>query len=136
MPLIMRNNWLVVAGVCGLLAVGLGAMAAHALEASLSAENLARFDTAARYHLIHSVALLAISLRSTHRSSRAVAFACWAFLAGILLFSGSLYIYAVTEVRVFAHITPIGGLSFMAGWIALSFAGLRKTVASRVASSQ
>ena len=126
----MRNNWLVVAGVCGLLAVGLGAMAAHALEGILSAENLARFETAARYHLIHSVALLAISLRGTARSSRAVTFACWAFLAGIVLFSGSLYIYARTEVKVFAHITPFGGLSFMAGWIALAIAGLRKPVVS------
>lgn len=122
----MRNGWLVIAGVCGFLGVAFGAVGAHALEDTLSPENMAHFDTAARYHLIHAVALLAISWRESGKPYRAISIARWAFLAGILLFSGSLYVFATTQMRIFAHITPLGGLSFMAGWIALAAAGLQK----------
>ncbi len=102
--------------VSGLLAVALGAFGAHALKASLAADLLEIYHTGNAYHFYHSFALLAVGFLSLHTGGRSLAASGWCFLAGILLFSGSLYLLAVTGIRALGAITPIGGVLFIVGW--------------------
>jgi len=104
------------------LAVALGAFAAHGLRGRLSPEALATFETGARYHMYHALALLAVAWASARWPGGATSAAGWLFVAGTVLFSGSLYLLAVTGVRALGAITPLGGLAFIAGWIALAWA--------------
>lgn len=104
------------------LAVALGAFAAHGLRARLSPEALQTFETGARYHMYHALALLAVAWVATRWPGPAVTAAGWLFIAGTLLFSGSLYLLAVTGVRALGAITPIGGFAFILGWLALAWA--------------
>lgn len=103
----------------------LGAFAAHGLSGRLAPVALQVFDTAARYHLIHAVALGLAALEMRGGARRHARLAAMLFLAGILLFSGSLYLLALTGIRAFGFITPAGGLAFIMGWIALALAGLK-----------
>jgi uncharacterized membrane protein YgdD (TMEM256/DUF423 family) len=104
------------------LAVALGAFAAHGLRARISPEALQTFETGARYHMYHALALLVVAWAATRWPGGAVTAAGWLFVAGTLLFSGSLYLLAVTGVRVLGAITPFGGLAFILGWLALAWA--------------
>ena len=104
------------------LAVALGAFAAHGLRGRLSPEALATFETGARYHMYHALALLAVAWASARWPGGATSAAGWLFVAGTVLFSGSLYLLAVTGLRALGAITPLGGLAFIAGWIALAWA--------------
>jgi uncharacterized membrane protein YgdD (TMEM256/DUF423 family) len=104
------------------LAVALGAFAAHGLRSRVSAEALAAFETGARYHMYHALALLAVAWASARWPSAGMSAAGWLFVAGTLLFSGSLYLLAVTSVRALGAITPLGGLAFILGWLALAWA--------------
>jgi len=104
------------------LAVALGAFAAHGLRGRLSPEALATFETGARYHMYHALALLAVAWASARWPGGATSAAGWLFVAGTVLFSGSLYLLAVTGVRALGAITPLGGLAFIAGWAALAWA--------------
>ena len=104
------------------LAVALGAFAAHGLRSRISPEALQTFETGARYHMYHAVALLAVAWAATRWPGAAVTAAGWLFVAGTLLFSGSLYLLAVTGIRVLGAITPFGGLAFILGWLALAWA--------------
>ena len=108
--------------VLGLLGVAAGAFGAHALRGRLSAELLQVFETGARYQLIHALALVGVALAGERRASRALTAAGWLFVAGIVLFSGSLYALALTNIRVWGAVTPLGGLCFLAGWAALAAA--------------
>lgn len=104
-------------------AVGLGAFGAHGLRGRLSPEMLAVFETGARYHMYHALALLAVALLMGRLDGgRALTIAGWSFTTGILLFSGSLYALAITGISVLGAITPLGGLAFLIGWIALAVA--------------
>ncbi len=106
----------------GLLAVALGAFAAHALETRFDADRLATFQTAAHYQLIHALALIAAAWVGTvGRPVQALA-AARAFLVGTILFSGSLYALALTGSGWLGAITPFGGVLFLAGWIMLAMA--------------
>ncbi len=99
------------------LAVTLGAMGAHALEARLAETGYEpQWETAALHHMIHGLAMLAVSLGKTRRHTP---FCYWAWGAGIILFSGSLYVLSVTGIGKLGAITPLGGLAFLAGWAAL-----------------
>ena len=93
------------------LAVALGAFAAHGLKARLSPEMLTIWETGVRYHVYHALALLALG------ASRGPDKAGWCFLAGIVVFSGSLYVLALTGEKRLGMITPIGGLLFLSGWL-------------------
>jgi len=104
------------------LAVALGAFAAHGLRGRLSPEALVTFETGARYHMYHALALLAVAWASARWPGGTTSAAGWLFVAGTVLFSGSLYLLAVTGVRALGAITPFGGLAFIAGWIALAWA--------------
>ena len=120
-----RRHALAAAGLLGALAVLAGAFGAHGLEARLAPRMLDVWDTAARYHLLHAVALLALAAAGPlwAQRSAAVAAACWG--TGMLLFSGSLYLLAVTGIGVLGAITPLGGVALVAGWCAVAVAALR-----------
>ncbi len=112
------ETWIRIGAVSAALAVGLGAFGAHGLRDSLTPERLDVWRTAAHYHLVHSVALVAIAaaagtpfgLRST---------SLWLILVGIVVFAGSLYALCLTDTRALGAVTPIGGLAFIAGWLML-----------------
>jgi uncharacterized membrane protein YgdD (TMEM256/DUF423 family) len=102
------------------LAVGLGAMGAHALKAKLIPQQLETFHTAVQYQMIHAVGLVLVGLLILHGPNRLFDFAGWAMLVGILLFSGSLYAWLATGIRFLVHIVPIGGMAFIVGWLLLA----------------
>ena len=105
-----------------LVAVGLGAFGAHILRARLSAEMLTVFETGARYHMYHALALLVTAWVAGRWSSPQASWAGWLFLAGTIIFSGSLYLLSVTGTRWWGAITPLGGVSFLLGWACLAWA--------------
>ncbi|HEX6020228.1 MAG TPA: DUF423 domain-containing protein [Burkholderiaceae bacterium] len=111
--------------ISGFLGVALGAFAAHALKARLSPELLAVFDTGVRYQVMHALALLAVALAHARWPGRALTAAGWLFVAGTLLFSGSLYALGLTGLRALGAITPFGGVAFLAGWLCLAWAPWR-----------
>ncbi|HEU0161085.1 MAG TPA: DUF423 domain-containing protein [Rhizomicrobium sp.] len=117
--------WLFTAALLGAGAVMLGAFAAHGLAARLDPRALAVFDTGARYHLAHALAmaLAALAMRGAARPLAQIAAAL--FGGGILLFSGSLYLLAVTGIRALGMVTPLGGLCFIGGWVMLALAALK-----------
>jgi uncharacterized membrane protein YgdD (TMEM256/DUF423 family) len=107
-------------------AVGLGAFGAHALKARLAPDMLAIWQTAVQYHAWHALALLAIGLYMMHRpDAPVIGVAAWLFVAGIALFSGSLYALALSGTRALGAITPFGGVAFLAGWLAFAWAAWR-----------
>jgi len=103
------------------VAVALGAFAAHGLKATLSPELLAAFETGVRYQMYHAFALFAAAWAWRQWQARLFAVAGGLFCAGIVVFSGSLYILALTGSRWLGAITPLGGLLFLAGWLCLAF---------------
>lgn len=105
------------------LAVGAGAFGAHALRARLSPADLGTFETAARYQMYHALALLAVAWLVDRGHPRANA-AGWAFLAGIVLFSGSLYVLTLGGIRWMGAVTPLGGVAFLVGWLLLAWDGM------------
>ncbi|MEQ1503924.1 MAG: DUF423 domain-containing protein [Myxococcota bacterium] len=110
--------WWRIAGVVGALGVALGAFGAHGLKTRVTDPHLLEvWDTAARYHLLHALALCAVAAHP-----RPPNVAGGAFLLGIALFSGSLYAMTLTDVRALGAITPFGGVAFIVGWLALGFA--------------
>jgi uncharacterized membrane protein YgdD (TMEM256/DUF423 family) len=107
-------------------AVGLGAFGAHALKARLAPDMQAIWQTAVQYHAWHALGLLAAGLLMMHRpDAPALGLAAWLFVAGIALFSGSLYALALSGVRGLGAITPFGGVAFLAGWLAFAWAAWR-----------
>jgi len=108
------------AAINGFLAVLIGAFGAHVLETRISPRMLEVFNTGIQYHMFHVVALLATALVARMKGeSRRVVASMWAFLVGIILFSGSLYALALTGIGILGAITPLGGLAFLAGWALL-----------------
>jgi uncharacterized membrane protein YgdD (TMEM256/DUF423 family) len=121
----MNASYLILAGaVSGFLTVMLGAFGAHGLEASLPAKHLEWWDKAVHYQGLHSLALIAAGLLALHLQKPPLV-AGWAFVIGILLFSGSLYIMALTGLRWLGMVTPFGGIAFLIGWIGLAQAAAR-----------
>lgn len=117
--------------ILALLGVAAGAFGAHALKDRLPPDLLVTFETGARYQLIHALALILAGLAAAHLpGSRALDASGWAFVAGIVLFSGSLYALALSGVRVLGAITPFGGVAFMAGWALLAWAAFRSTTST------
>lgn len=115
--------WFGLGALNAFLAVAAGAFGAHALKARLTPDMLAVFETGARYQMYHALGLLAVgALVALGRSTGAVG---WLMLAGIVLFSGSLYALALTQVRVLGAITPLGGLCFLTAWLWLAISMLR-----------
>ena len=112
------------AALCG-VGVVLGAFGAHALRDRLTPDMLAVFETGVRYHFIHALALFAVAWAAGRWPGPLVGAAGWLFVAGIFVFSGSLYVLSISGVRWLGAITPIGGLCMIAGWALLAVAALR-----------
>jgi uncharacterized membrane protein YgdD (TMEM256/DUF423 family) len=128
----VERLFLVLAGINGFLAVLLGAFGAHGLRGSLAsapdgARRLEVWQTAAHYHLMHALALGLIAVLATRAEDQVLPIAGYLFQAGIVLFSGSLYIVAFSGVRNYGAITPFGGLCFLAGWASVLIAALKQT---------
>ena len=121
----MAERWFAVGAWLGAFGVALGAFGAHALKARASADMVAIWETGARYHVLHALALLATGWATERWPGAFASGAGWLFLVGIVLFSGSLYALALTGVRALGAITPIGGGCFIAGWICLAMAATR-----------
>jgi uncharacterized membrane protein YgdD (TMEM256/DUF423 family) len=118
----MDKTLMFVGAVFGGLGVAIGAFGAHGLRGRLTPEMLAVFETGVRYHLYHALAILATGALMSRLEGRAVIVAGWSFAAGIVIFSGSLYALALSGITTLGAITPIGGVAFIAGWIALAIA--------------
>jgi uncharacterized membrane protein YgdD (TMEM256/DUF423 family) len=122
MPLLAKA-FLVVGALACMLAVLLGAFGAHALRARLAPDMLAVYQTGVQYHFWHALGLLAIALTLAHfPSAQGLKWAGWLMLAGIAIFSGSLYLLALTGVRWLGAITPIGGTAFIVAWALYAYA--------------
>lgn len=116
-----RRLW--IAGcVMAFLAVAVGAFGAHILRDRVAAELMPVFETGARYHMYHALALLITARVAAVSAGKAARAAGSLFLVGIVLFSGSLYLLAVTGVRWLGAVTPLGGVAFLCGWVALALA--------------
>ena len=111
----------------GFTAVALGAMGAHAIKSAVGGlpdgvDRLSWWEIGARYHLVHTLAVGLVAVLSAHVTSRFPHIAAGLFTGGIMIFSGSLYVMAITGARTLGAVTPFGGACFMGGWIALGFA--------------
>ena len=115
----MDRIFLLLGALSALLAVAAGAFGAHALKGRLSLDMLAVFETGARYQMYHALGLIAVAWLHGRWPGVLSAAAGWLFVAGILLFSGSLYLLALSGQRWLGAITPLGGVAFMAGWLCL-----------------
>lgn len=122
----MGKAWVAAGAVAGLLSVAAGAMATHTLRGALEPDDLRTFETAVRFQMYHALALLATGLISARWQDTWVGLAGWLFLVGIVLFSGSLYILALTGIGAFGAIAPLGGLSLMAAWALLAVGAIRR----------
>ena len=114
-------NWIVIAGLNGFLAIVLGAFGAHALSERLGEASMVTYQTGSQYHLIHAVVLLGLSL--AHYPKRLFRRSLRLILAGEVLFCASLYVYSIYSIKLLVFITPIGGLTLLAGWIYIAFEG-------------
>ncbi len=122
----MARLFIAVGAASGFVAVAAGAFGAHALKRRLPDELLAVFQTGVQYQMYHALALLAVGILCVTRApTQLLAAAGWLYIAGTLLFSGSLYALALTGVRGLGAVTPLGGLAFLAGWLLLGWSALR-----------
>lgn len=122
----MNKKFLVVAGFSGALAVGLGAFAAHGLKEIISQDQLRIFHTGVEYHFYHTFALFAVVFLSEKIKDKMLNFSGWLFTAGIIFFSGSLYLLAtIPSINWIGIITPIGGLCFILGWLFFALSAIR-----------
>lgn len=117
----MGRVFAILGGLSGFLAVAAGAFGAHALRQKLPPDELSIFETGARYQMYHALALLAAAWAATHWPRPGIHLAGWCFVVGTVLFSGSLYLLAFTNARMAGAITPLGGLVFLLGWLALAW---------------
>ena len=117
----MIRGLIAVGAINGGIAVAAGAFGAHGLRDKISQHSLEVYETAVRYQMFHALAMILCAVVATSGARTAG----WLFQAGIILFSGSLYLLALTETKWLGAITPVGGLSFLAGWAALAWSALR-----------
>src|SRR5665213_816701 len=126
-----ERSCLIIGCLAMFAAVAAGAFGAHALKSALTPDLLAVWHTAVQYQAWHALALLAVGLLMAPDPSpltariRALRAAAWLFLIGIVIFSGSLYLLALTGERRLGAVTPLGGVAFLAGWLAFAWAALR-----------
>jgi uncharacterized membrane protein YgdD (TMEM256/DUF423 family) len=118
--------WIMVGALSGALSVITGAFGAHALRSRLSERSMEIYQTACHYQITHALALIGVGLWAAHLAQAgqspvcSLSFAGWAFTIGTVLFSGSLYALALTDVKILGAITPLGGVGFILGWVAFA----------------
>jgi uncharacterized membrane protein YgdD (TMEM256/DUF423 family) len=123
----MDRTFLFIGALLGFLGVMFGAFGAHALRSRLSPEMLTVFETGVRYQMYHAFAVLIVAAAIGHLgSSRLLLMSGWSFTAGVVLFSGSLYVLALSGVGILGAITPLGGLLFLFGWACLGWFAIAK----------
>ena len=110
------HEWIFIAAILGGLSVSLGAFGSHLLEGSLTTKDYDIFRTGVRYQMWHTLAILIVAVLQKNFNIDRFNQIQWAFLIGIILFSGSLYILVLSQLRWFGAITPIGGVAFVLGW--------------------
>jgi uncharacterized membrane protein YgdD (TMEM256/DUF423 family) len=120
------RTFLRIGSLLGFLDVAFGAFGAHALRERLSQDLLAVFETGVRYQMYHALAVLIVAVVLSRSVNARAVWAGWCFVAGIVLFSGSLYVLALTGIGILGAVTPLGGLFFLAGWIFLMLSGVKK----------
>lgn len=116
----MIRTFAVLACLLALVAVGAGAFGAHGLRARITPDLLAVWETGARYQMYHALALFVVAWALDRWPGTLAVAAGWLFVAGIVLFSGSLYLLALSGVRWLGAVTPLGGLAFLVGWALLA----------------
>ena len=116
--------FIILGGLLAALAVGLGAIGAHALKSQLTTEQLATFHTAVQYQMYHAIGLVLVGLLSLHQRSRWFEGAGWSMLIGIILFSGLLYAWVATGRRFFVYPVPVGGVALIIAWMLLAVGAL------------
>jgi uncharacterized membrane protein YgdD (TMEM256/DUF423 family) len=116
--------FVVLGGLLAALAVGLGAIGAHALKTQLTPEQLETYHTAVQYQMIHAVGLVLVGLLGLYHRSRLFNVAGWAMLFGIIMFSGLLFVWLATGRKLFVYPVPVGGVAFIIGWLALAIGAL------------
>jgi uncharacterized membrane protein YgdD (TMEM256/DUF423 family) len=121
----MARVFVILGSLSGLIAVAAGAFGAHTLRDRISADLLVTFETGVRYQMYHALALLAVAWATTRWANSLTTVAGWLFVAGTLIFSGSLYALSLTGARWLGAITPLGGIAFMGGWFCLALAAWR-----------
>lgn len=121
----MPRTFFILGALSAGMAVGAGAFGAHGLRKHLTDEMLTVFETGARYQMYHALALLAVAWACTRWPGLATISAGWLLVTGTVIFSGSLYLLALTGQRWLGAVTPLGGLAFLAGWLCLAWAALR-----------
>jgi uncharacterized membrane protein YgdD (TMEM256/DUF423 family) len=119
---LMDRLFAIIGALSAGLSVAAGAFGAHALRARVEPRLLEVFETAARYQMYHALALFAVAWAIGRHPSTVASASGWLFLAGTLLFSGSLYAMTFTGIRALGAITPLGGVCFLAGWVCLAIA--------------
>lgn len=117
--------FLILGAINGFLAVAFGAFGAHGLEGRLSEKSLGQWEKAVNYQMFHTMALFITALLLGKGAAGMFTGAGWLFFAGIILFSGSLYVYALTGVKTLAMITPFGGVAFLVGWVLLGYGAMK-----------
>jgi uncharacterized membrane protein YgdD (TMEM256/DUF423 family) len=120
----MDRTFLLVGALAAFIGVALGAFGAHGLRNRLSPEMLAVFETGVRYQMYHALAILVVALAVARLDGWLIRTAGWLFTGGIVLFSGSLYVLALSGVTALGAVTPLGGLAFLGGWVCLALAAL------------
>jgi len=122
----MAKTFIVIGALAGFLAVVLSAFGAHALRSQVDASLLAAFNTGAQYQMYHALALLMVGMLAyLFPAQKLLRWSGGFFIAGMILFSGSLYVLALTHIKWFGPVTPIGGTAFMMGWLLLAFAATK-----------
>jgi uncharacterized membrane protein YgdD (TMEM256/DUF423 family) len=120
----MAKTFLLIGSLAALIGVALGAFGAHGLRGRLSPDMLGVFETGVRYQMYHALALVLIFEIMARMDGWLIRGAGWFFTAGIVLFSGSLYLLALTGATTFGAVTPLGGVAFILGWACLAFAAI------------
>lgn len=121
----MERTFFGLGAILAMVGVALGAFGAHGLRGTLSPADMATFETGVRYQLIHALGLLAAAWAATRWPSGTVHVAGWLFVAGIVVFSGSLYTLVLSGQRWLGAVTPLGGVCFLVGWALLAWTAFR-----------
>jgi len=120
----MKKFWIFIA-ISGALSVVMGAMSAHMFKDILEVKDITRIQTAATYQMYHTLLIAILAVYYQYNSLRAVRQSAWVFSIGIVLFSGSLYLYTLTKIHTLVFVTPVGGMLLILGWLSLVRLGKR-----------
>lgn len=122
----MQRTYLIIGSILSMIGVGIGAFGAHLLEPIIGTALMQTFKTGVEYHFVHTLAILIVAvLAGVIGESSLLRWAGRLFTAGVIIFSGSLYVLSITGIKVLGAITPIGGVFFIAGWLMLAIAGAK-----------